>query len=335
MQIKTIITAAGVNEIDFGNDDSQATAHFYWFKNLSDSILYVSAKPNPVAGADNVAELPAKGAASVETDEGKVYALGAGKVEIHRTNSKFCPFELPSAGSDEGGGSSITVDSELSETSTNPLQNKATTAAINEVKTNLSTKADKAHTHTKGDITDFPDSLPANGGNADTVDGLHADDFVKANAGQIQLPRNADVPNWIYTNGKRYQQYMTNIDNTGMTNIPGNSNDYVWYWYDGLNIIARDYLSGIYYICDVINGRFSGWKEIYTSSFKPYMTSEISGWTVTDAIQKIDIALPFTPSAVICVFNNGVSTFADPIDNGFKLTINSKSGTSAKVIAFR
>lgn len=138
MQIKTTTTVAGVNEIDFGNDDSQTTAHFYWIKNLSDSTLYVSTKSNPVAGADNVAELSAKGAASVETDEGKVYVLGAGKVEIHRTNSKFCPFELPSTGSG-GGGGSITVDSELSETSTNPLQNKATTAAINEIKSDIKT----------------------------------------------------------------------------------------------------------------------------------------------------------------------------------------------------
>ena len=148
MQIKTITTAAGVNEIDFGNDDSRITAHFYWFKNLSDSILYVSAKPNPVAGADNVAELPAKGAASVETDEGKVYVLGAGKVEIHRTNSKFCPFELPSTGSGGGG----TVD---------------------------------AYTKTESDAkyaqkTDIPSSLPANGGNADTVDGYHVDNLIHA-----------------------------------------------------------------------------------------------------------------------------------------------------------
>lgn len=146
MQIKTITTVAGVNEIDFGNDDSQTTAHFYWFKNLSDSTLYVSAMPSPVAGEDNVAELSAKGAASVETDEGKVYVLGAGKVEIHRTNSKFCPFELPSTGSG-GGGGSITVDSELSDTSTNPLQNKVTTAAINEINSALETKSDINHIH--------------------------------------------------------------------------------------------------------------------------------------------------------------------------------------------
>lgn len=33
------------------------------------------------------------------------------------------------------------------------------------------------HEHTVSDITDFPTSLPANGGNADTVDGKHAGDF--------------------------------------------------------------------------------------------------------------------------------------------------------------
>ena len=34
------------------------------------------------------------------------------------------------------------------------------------------------HTHTTSDITDFPTSLPADGGNADTLDGKHADEFV-------------------------------------------------------------------------------------------------------------------------------------------------------------
>lgn len=33
------------------------------------------------------------------------------------------------------------------------------------------------HVHTKAQITDFPTSLPASGGNADTVDGKHATDF--------------------------------------------------------------------------------------------------------------------------------------------------------------
>ena len=105
MQVKTITTAAGVNEIDFGNDSSQSTARFYWLKNLGDSTLYVSASPNPIAEKDNKTKQPTKDTVTVETDEGKIYILGAGKVEIHRTNSKFCPFDWQSSGS--GGGGTI------------------------------------------------------------------------------------------------------------------------------------------------------------------------------------------------------------------------------------
>ncbi|MBP3341777.1 MAG: hypothetical protein J6K99_04525, partial [Peptococcaceae bacterium] len=43
-----------------------------------------------------------------------------------------------------------------------------------------STYAPKSHNHTVSQITDFPDSLPADGGNADTVDGKHASDFASA-----------------------------------------------------------------------------------------------------------------------------------------------------------
>lgn len=62
------------------------------------------------------------------------------------------------------------IDTALSATSTNPVQNRV-------INTALSGKANSSHTHSKSDITDLPSALPANGGNADTVDGLHADDF--------------------------------------------------------------------------------------------------------------------------------------------------------------
>lgn len=38
----------------------------------------------------------------------------------------------------------------------------------------------QAHTHTIDDITNFPSSMPANGGDADTLDGKHASDFATA-----------------------------------------------------------------------------------------------------------------------------------------------------------
>ena len=80
-----------------------------------------------------------------------------------------------------------------------------------------------------------------------------------------------------------------------MANVPDNSTDYVWYWYDGMNIIARVYTAGKYYICDMINGNFSGWKDVYTSRNKPYVT----GVVVVDSNGKANVSFGFKPSFVL------------------------------------
>ena len=72
------------------------------------------------------------------------------------------------------GAMSIEVDSELSATSMNPVQNSVITKELNK----------------KADSKDIPTSLPANGGNADTVNG-HT---VKSN-----VPENAVFTDTIYT----------------------------------------------------------------------------------------------------------------------------------------
>ena len=60
------------------------------------------------------------------------------------------------------GATRVTIDGTLSSTSANPVQNKVINNA-------LAGKAPISHTHTKSQITDFPTSLPANGGNATTA----------------------------------------------------------------------------------------------------------------------------------------------------------------------
>lgn len=64
-------------------------------------------------------------------------------------------------GNKEITGGGVTIDDTLSDTSEHPVQNKVVNAALN----------------TKANLTDIPTELPANGGNADTVDGKHASDF--------------------------------------------------------------------------------------------------------------------------------------------------------------
>lgn len=51
-----------------------------------------------------------------------------------------------------------------------------------EMNTKLAGKSDTGHKHTKSEITDFPSSLPANGGNASTVNGHTVNSDVPANA---------------------------------------------------------------------------------------------------------------------------------------------------------
>ena len=98
MNIKTITSTDGVNEVDFGSSASR----FYWFQNIGTTTVHVSANADIVAGADGVAELAAGGATCIETTEGKVYVLGEGKVQIHNTGDKFRPFKnAPAAGGGE------------------------------------------------------------------------------------------------------------------------------------------------------------------------------------------------------------------------------------------
>lgn len=104
MKIKTISTVDGINVVDFGNTINE----YYWFKNLGDTTVYVSNKEDFKAGDDGVSELTVKGdITNIESFDGKVYILGAGKVEIHNTDSKLPPFKsAPVAG---GGGGEVTV----------------------------------------------------------------------------------------------------------------------------------------------------------------------------------------------------------------------------------
>ena len=104
MTIKTISTVDGINVVDFGNTINE----YYWFKNLGDTTIYVSNKEDFKAGDDGVSELTVKGdITNIESFDGKVYILGAGKVEIHNTDSKLPPFKsAPVAG---GGGGEAAV----------------------------------------------------------------------------------------------------------------------------------------------------------------------------------------------------------------------------------
>lgn len=61
----------------------------------------------------------------------------------------------------------------------------ATSGSYNDILNKPATFPPSTHTHAKSQITDFPASLPANGGDADTVDGKHASDFLPSTGGTV------------------------------------------------------------------------------------------------------------------------------------------------------
>lgn len=75
----------------------------------------------------------------------------------------------------EAGANKTIVDSVLSDTSKNPVENNVINNALNG-------KANSSHTHTKSEITDFPTTLPADGGNSTTVNNHTVNSDVPENA---------------------------------------------------------------------------------------------------------------------------------------------------------
>ena len=94
------------------------------------------------------------------------------------------------------------------------------------------TYADKVHTHLWADITDRPTALPANGGNADTVDNLHASSF-------------AQIKSYNFPSGG--VNNITDLDFTGniQAHFPGAEYSCIWQGKDFagtiLQLKLRDY----------------------------------------------------------------------------------------------
>ena len=330
----TVTLSGAVEKVTF-----PAVYGWVWVKNMSDGDMFVGLDDGVSAGADGVLSIPAGECGRIQTDgQDSVYLNGSGNALVVAQNYADCPFKVGGKG---GEIPDLSVYAKTADVPNIKVNSAVDADTVGGHSVNADVPENAVFTDTIPDLspyakkTDIPTELPANGGNADTVDGLHADDFVNAtDKGQIQIPNNSDVPAWIYANGKRYQEYMTNGVNIGLTNVPNDSIDWVWYWYDGVNIIAREWAIGRYYICDVINGGFSGWKDVYTSGYKPYVTGTLSEQASGSDVTLGFTIFDFTPSKVICQFGNGNAFFANVVTNGFSLTIPAGT-TTIHYIAFK
>lgn len=130
---------------------------------------------------DNIATFPDQGTRT-NLASGDKHSVLFGKIKRWFSDLKTVAFT--------GKASDLTLDAGnrlVTDTEKVGWNDKYTRA---EVDTKDAGKANLVHTHTKAQITDFPTALPANGGNADTVDNLHATDFGRAYSGYYSFGGN-------------------------------------------------------------------------------------------------------------------------------------------------
>lgn len=130
----------------------------------------------------------------------------------------------------------------------------------------------------------IPSSLPANGGNAETVGGKSASDFVEALTlsqsanTRVIIPDNVDVTNWLIENAKIGTVYYINQNSQGQTNLPPVANiSWVWFSFDGNRYLARVMINDFStrdFLLDKVNS-VGGWKEISTTPIKKISFSNV------------------------------------------------------------
>lgn len=173
------------------------------------------------------------------------------------------------------------------------------------------TYADKVHTHLWADITDRPTSLPANGGNADTVDNLHASSFARTDQSSA-----VDLDT---VNGKGIMTCSANVTATAERHYPIQQAGTLFYGtaaYNSANQIYGSFYSNRWF---VRGGGTSptaktAWAEIWTSAnFNPENYLPLSGGkTITGNVALAnEVMITNQSGGNLIGLRNGLSEFGD------------------------
>ncbi|MCI5667770.1 MAG: hypothetical protein MR291_03260 [Oscillospiraceae bacterium] len=158
-----------------------------WLRNDGADVIYAAAKPGITAGADGVVAIPAGQSAPVYGANGAVWLTGTGSVQLIGSDYSTNPFKV----SAQAGGSGA-----------DDVARAAISAHSGNAEIHV-TAADKAAWNGKAELTDIPDKLPADGGNAETVGNLSAIELVR------NLGRVADT---AFLNNSEFNEYSYEAD---------------------------------------------------------------------------------------------------------------------------
>ena len=148
MNIKTVVLTGAETAVSISGDNAE-------IRNNGAETAYAAAAAGIAAGADGVVSIPAGTSVTVTGTHGAVHIKGSGSFEVFGKDYISPVFKSAAAA---GGAGEDTV----------ARQAIGTHAGNGEIHVSA---AEKAAWSAKAELSDIPAALPANGGNADTVNG--------------------------------------------------------------------------------------------------------------------------------------------------------------------
>ena len=224
MTSKTItLTGAETRAVYLGGSNA-------WLRNDGTDVIYAAAVPGITAGADGVVSIPAGQAAAIYGACGSVYLLGTGSVQLVGSDYTACPFKTSAqsggSGADEVARAAINqhagnADIHVTAAEKSAWDAKADSADLDSHTSDTDihiTAGERTKWNAKADKSDIPAALPADGGNADTVNGHTVNADVPANAKFTDTNTTYSAGNGISISGTTISNSGVRLVSTGKTN---------------------------------------------------------------------------------------------------------------------
>ncbi len=210
-----------------------AHAHF---RNDGADTIYASKNPGIIRGAKGVLSVHAGTSATLQGISGTVYLSGTGSVMLVTSDYVKSPFDT----SAQGGS----------------VADKVTGAALNAHAGNADihvTADEKTAWNNKPDMSDIPTSLPANGGDADTLDGKHADNIFSSAAVTLSDALDLSVSPGLYRTDLSTVNIPVENEFGFVLRCPYGGDGGIAMWFSMTNYG--------FYVNKWVNGEWSGWSD--------------------------------------------------------------------------
>ena len=217
-------------------------------RNDGTEVIYAAKTAGITAGADGVASIPAGQSDTIRGISGAVYLLGTGSALIQSDDYVVSPFKTSAQGSGSGA-------------------DEVARAAINTHSGNAEihvTAEEKESWNGKADLDDIPASLPANGGNADTVGGKNTAELMALGMNVSDRTRISEGDLNDYSSPGQYT-VVTSTQAAAISNSPFTNSGYyldVYYRATGYYIQIAMTWYGLIKIRSCMNSTWGEWKNI-------------------------------------------------------------------------